>query len=81
MNCRHFTSQMGDYLENELDPERRIFFERHRAACPDCARLLNSYDKTIRAARSLKWGEPAEAGLSRIRRRLRERLGDAPAYH
>ena len=81
MNCLSFTSQMGDYLENDLDPEWKISFDRHRAACPDCARLLNSYDKTIRAARSLPYGDPSDASLSRIRRRLRERLATAPAYH
>jgi anti-sigma factor RsiW len=81
MNCRHFTSQMGDYLENDLDPECQISLDRHRAACPDCARFLNSYDKTIRAARSLPCGDPSEASLSRIRRRLGEKLGEVLAYY
>jgi anti-sigma factor RsiW len=43
---------IADYLTGSLDPTVLAAFEEHLGQCPDCAAFLNTYKKTIEAAKS-----------------------------
>lgn len=47
LNCEKTTSLLMDYIEEELDPEVSIEFEKHLRICLDCVAFLNTYKKTI----------------------------------
>lgn len=71
--CREITNLLLDYMAGELDPETVAAFEAHLRLCPDCVAFLNTYKKTVRAIRSLRYKSiPAELER-RVRRFLRER--------
>ena len=71
--CREITDLLVDHMMGELDPETVAAFEEHLRLCPDCVAFLNTYRKTIRATRSLRYENiPAEMER-RVRRFLRER--------
>jgi anti-sigma factor RsiW len=40
------------YLDDELPGAQRAEFERHMGACPSCMDYLNTYEKTVRLAKS-----------------------------
>jgi anti-sigma factor RsiW len=50
--CREVLEFLGDYVADELPPERREAFERHLARCTSCVAYLASYRETIRAVRN-----------------------------
>jgi len=49
--CHEVITFLGDYVANELPPERRAEFERHLALCKSCVDYLAMYESTIRMAR------------------------------
>ena len=76
--CRELADALGDYVADELPPERRAALERHLGACPPCVILLESYRITIRLARRLP-PPPLPAGLvDRLRDAIGGRGGPAP---
>jgi anti-sigma factor RsiW len=52
MTCRELTEFLADYLEGELPEPRKLVFEQHLAACPDCRLYLDSYRRTVEAAKA-----------------------------
>lgn len=49
--CHEVITFLGDYISDELPPERRAEFERHLALCKSCVDYLAMYESTIRLAR------------------------------
>jgi anti-sigma factor RsiW len=47
LSCREFIEFLNDYIDQQLDLERRAVFDRHLAICPDCTAYLDSYRKTM----------------------------------
>ena len=68
--CRDEVELIADYLADRLASEALAAFEEHLGQCPDCAAFLNTYKKTIEAARSfLKMDAPAiSRGSLQLRR-------------
>jgi anti-sigma factor RsiW len=52
MTCRELTEFLADYLDGELPERREQVFEQHLAGCPDCRRYLDSYRRTVKAAKA-----------------------------
>ena len=52
MNCREFTEFLHDYLLGGLRTEVCAEFDSHLAECPWCVSYLDSYKKTMQAART-----------------------------
>lgn len=48
--CQQVVEMVTDYLEDALAPADRKRFERHLAACPNCAEYLAQMRETIRLA-------------------------------
>lgn len=59
MTCRELADFIMAYLDHELPPAQRAEFDRHLAICPACVDYLDSYEQTIRAARSSADSEEA----------------------
>jgi hypothetical protein len=81
MNCETFTSLMGDYRDNDLDADARAIFDGHRSICTDCTALFKSYNEINRVARSLSCDDMPAAVFSRMRKNLRQKLGESAQYN
>jgi len=50
--CTEIIGFLAEYLDGELSPERKFEFDRHLAVCPSCVAYLETYQETIRMART-----------------------------
>jgi anti-sigma factor RsiW len=46
LTCRECVEFLMEYLDETLEAEVRVTFERHLAACANCVRYLESYKVT-----------------------------------
>jgi anti-sigma factor RsiW len=47
--CRDIEKLLLDYVEGDLDPDRRDKLAQHLADCPDCLSFVDTYRQTIAA--------------------------------
>jgi hypothetical protein len=80
MNCETFTSLMGTYRDNDLHPYVKAIFDGHRSICTDCTALFKSYNEIDCIARSLPCDDMSASVFSRMRKNLRQKLGDSAQY-
>lgn len=52
LTCEQLIAFLADYLEERLDAETLVAFERHLAVCRSCVAYLASYRETILMARA-----------------------------
>ena len=70
ITCQQITALILDYVTGELNAETALAFNAHLRECPDCIAFLSTYQKTVQAARSLRYDSiPLE-----MRKRVREFL-------
>jgi predicted anti-sigma-YlaC factor YlaD len=74
ITCRELIDFIADYLERSLPVGQRLDFDRHLSLCESCRAYLDSYETTIRLAKSLDSAldeAPAEliAAILEVRRR------------
>lgn len=74
ITCRELIDFIADYLERSLSPEQQLDFDRHLSLCVSCRAYLDSYETTIRLAKSHDRSldeAPAEliAAILEVRRR------------
>lgn len=74
ITCEQVTGLILDYVSEDLDRETTRAFRRHLRECPDCVAFLNTYKKSIRATRSLRYQEIPPELQRRVREFLRERI-------
>ena len=53
ISCRELVEHLGDYVSNELSPQRRDHVEEHLDHCPACAAYVQSYTVLIQLTRAL----------------------------
>lgn len=52
MTCKELVDFLDDYLEGALPENQRCVFEHHLGDCPPCLDYLESYRRTVEAARA-----------------------------
>jgi hypothetical protein len=52
--CKQITGLVYDYCNDTLANPVKRALKRHLRLCPDCVSFLNTYRKTVRAARLLR---------------------------
>ena len=52
LTCQQLIDFIMSYLDDELPQDQRAEFDRHMSACPSCVDYLNTYEKTVRLAKS-----------------------------
>jgi len=78
VTCEQVTGLILDYVNEDLDRATTRAFRSHLRECPDCVAFLNTYKKSIRSTRSLRYQEvPAELER-RVREFLRKRIPQSP---
>ena len=78
VTCEQVTGLILEYVSEDLDRATTRAFRSHLRECPDCVAFLNTYKKSIRTARSLRYQEiPAEL-QRRVRAFLTERITPSP---
>jgi anti-sigma factor RsiW len=53
ITCKQMTDLLLDYLNDRLSPAVKRDLQRHLRICPDCVHFLNTYKKTVAAARGV----------------------------
>lgn len=54
MTCKDIADFLADYQDRTLPVRQRWMFQLHLCFCRDCRRYVNSYQRTIALAHSLK---------------------------
>jgi anti-sigma factor RsiW len=65
-------------VTGELTAETALAFKAHLRKCPDCIAFLSTYQKTVQAARSLRYESIPLQMRRRVRQFLRERIKVPP---
>jgi anti-sigma factor RsiW len=65
-------------VTGELNAETALAFKAHLRKCPDCIAFLSTYQKTVQAARSLRYESIPLQMRRRVRQFLRERIKVPP---
>ena len=78
ITCQHITALILDYVTGELNAETALAFKAHLRKCPDCIAFLSTYQKTVQAARSLRYKSIPLQMRRRVRQFLRERIKVPP---
>ena len=60
MNCQDYKGLMMGYLDNELGQEQREAFEKHLAACSQCAKELEEFKKLKQITEGVTLVEPED---------------------
>ena len=53
LTCKDFLNELGDYLDESLDPDVRAKLHQHVSECPNCWVILDTTEKTIRVYRGM----------------------------
>lgn len=73
MNCQQFLAAVGDYVDDQIDPEICAQLEQHIGDCDACRVVVDSVRKTVRLYRGEQPIELPEAFRSRLHHELRSR--------
>jgi anti-sigma factor RsiW len=68
--CKDFLRELGEFLDQSLDPATRLELERHVNECPNCWVVLDTTKKTIQVYK----GQEPKAIPAEIHNRLMEAL-------
>jgi anti-sigma factor RsiW len=70
--CEEARALMSDYLDGELDAERRRQLERHVRFCQRCHTVLRNLRQTLARLRNLREAAPAEEDVDALAARIAE---------
>lgn len=54
LTCKDFLNELGDYLDETLDPAVRARLHQHVTECPNCWVILDTTQRTIRVYRGVE---------------------------
>lgn len=74
VTCQQVTGLILNYVTGELDPRATVAFKVHLRGCPDCIAFLVTYQKTIQAAKSLRYEAIPPAMRKRVRQFLQKKI-------
>ncbi len=66
ITCRQLIESLLDYVEGNLETERRQGFDDHLKECGDCLSYLGSYLETLKVSRAAVLKSETEQGPQRI---------------
>jgi len=78
LTCQQVIALLVEYVTDALVPETLRAFQEHLRACEDCLAYLNTYRATIRATRTLRYGDMPAALQDRLLSFLRTRVTRTP---
>jgi anti-sigma factor RsiW len=69
--CEQIVEMVTDYLEGELDPERRQLFEEHLGDCPPCQRYVEQMRVTLAQLGTVREPDLSPAAWDELRAAFR----------
>jgi predicted anti-sigma-YlaC factor YlaD len=66
LTCQQVTDTIIDYLNGDMKPETTTLFTDHLQGCTDCVAFFNTYQSTVRAARSLSYDDIPDEMRTRV---------------
>ena len=54
LTCKDFLSELGEYLDESLDPDLRTKLHEHVNQCPNCWVILDTTQKTIKVYKGVE---------------------------
>jgi anti-sigma factor RsiW len=70
--CAQIVEMVTDYLEDALEPERRLLFEEHLAGCPPCTRYVEQIQITLTNLGTVNDRDLSEQAWAELRSALRD---------
>ncbi len=85
LHCDEVTELLSDYVDAELEPARRVQYERHLAGCDRCRSLVDDCKRLVQIARTLGAAQMPHEVRERLHQRLqneccRELPGRIPGF-
>lgn len=65
MNCTEFYKMIDDYCDGELNAERQVGFDAHRASCTTCQALMAAEDSMLASLKAMPVVGPSEGFIDR----------------
>ena len=78
ITCEEVWRDISDYVDDELDPQRRTALEEHFGECRHCAAVLEGTCNVIRLYRDVRVLAPPKGFHDRLHQRLDETLNLGP---
>ncbi|MFC1851788.1 anti-sigma factor family protein [candidate division CSSED10-310 bacterium] len=78
MNCKEIKSLLPDYLENMLNQDRKVSFEKHLTQCQNCAQIVRSYQLTLEMIERDTEPVRSEKYWRTVETAVQAKLADAP---
>ncbi len=75
----HFTESLSDYLDGELDLDRRTALEEHLGVCAECSSTLAGLRRVVTEARALRPRAPSESMWAAIGRGISGAASESPS--
>ena len=73
-NCKEFENLIEEYIDNELDSEKKLEFEEHIKTCPACREELGFSKMLRQSAGKIELPEPPADFLNRVNAALDKEL-------
>jgi anti-sigma factor (TIGR02949 family) len=54
LTCKDFLNELGEYLDESVDPDIRARLHEHVTECPNCWVILDTTQKTIKVYKGLE---------------------------
>jgi len=54
LTCKDFLNELGEYLDDSLEPEIRAKLHQHVSECPNCWVVLDTTQKTIKVYKGIE---------------------------
>lgn len=74
VTCKDFLRELGDYLDENTDPETRAELEKHMSECPNCWVVFDTCKKTIQVYKGMDPHPLPDQVHSRLMNFLEKRL-------
>ncbi len=74
LTCKDFLRELGDYLDEILEPEERRRLEEHINACPNCWVLADTTKRTIQVYQNCEAHELPNGVRERLMMALEKKL-------
>lgn len=78
LTCKDFLNELGEYLDETLDPEIRARLHQHVSECPNCWVILDTTEKTIKVYKGLDAQTIPDEIHNRLMNALRKKIECCP---
>jgi hypothetical protein len=80
LTCKDFLKELGDFLDESLDPAIRAELHKHVEECPNCWVILDTTQRTIKVYKGLEPQTIPPDIHSRLMSALQKKMAATPKH-